>query len=171
MCPGIVAHCGMVFWCLKGEAKDKQGQVESESAKDRVLPEATLVHITLMPNFANRQLKSAHLKKSGNEQIRTSAYCKIAGSSLLMSVVYCMAVLQPSMFGALYITWVDAIRGSWGRRGMWRSTAPAINALEIYCEEITNRCGFIVHKDIGPGSGVKAQLKSCTFGWENHQII
>jgi hypothetical protein len=36
-------------------------------------------------------------------------------------------------------------------------------------KEITNRCGFIVHEDIGPGSGVKTQLKNCAFGWENHQ--
>jgi hypothetical protein len=42
---------------------------------------------------------------------------KIAGSSLLVSVVYCMVVLQPSMFGALYITWVDAIQGKLGKKG------------------------------------------------------
>jgi rhamnogalacturonyl hydrolase YesR len=55
---------------------------------------------------------------------------EIAGSSLLASVAYRMAVLQPNTFGASYVAWADAIRGELGKKGRVTGSGvatPAVN--------------------------------------------
>ncbi|KAJ6568378.1 hypothetical protein DFH09DRAFT_1261335 [Mycena vulgaris] len=55
---------------------------------------------------------------------------EIAGSALLASVAYRMAVLQPAAFGASYVAWADGIRTELGKDGHVTAggvATPAVN--------------------------------------------
>jgi hypothetical protein len=75
---------------------------------------------TLLRNYLNDTAADGH------------GYGEIAGTSLLASAVYRMAVLCPSVFGSSYIQWADSVRATLGNGKHISSNGtvfPAVNPL------------------------------------------
>lgn len=100
--------------------------------RERAIKELTAMVKEIIDGAMAEPTDGGLLRNYLNDTTTAHGFGEISGSTMLASVVYRMAVLQPRVFGASYIKWAEGIRKVIGQDGHVTDTGivtPAVNPL------------------------------------------